>query len=81
MLHRDPTNAAQHFAEPALQQIAEQQQKTVYNMIVRCIDNPQTRAVLTTALPAAEKTGFGAWRALRRHFIGDEAAYKRSLES
>jgi hypothetical protein len=50
-------------------------------MIGRCITVPRVRAVITTSLPVEERTGFGAWRALRTHFIGDERTYLQSLES
>jgi hypothetical protein len=56
-------------------------QKIVYHMILHCISSAEVRQVITTALPAEKHTGFGAWTALREHYIGDEQAYLESLES
>ncbi len=61
--------------------LTHQKQQTVYYMIGRCITMPRVRAIVTTALPAEKRTGFGAWYALRSHFIGDERIYLQSLES
>lgn len=63
-------------------------QKTVYHMLLYCVPNAHIRAVVTTALPADEHTGFHAdehtgfhaWRALETHFIGDKKAYLQSIE-
>jgi hypothetical protein len=77
-LSEDPTNSEQDAMDPIL---VRHRQKTVYHMILHCVPDAQVRSVLTTALAPAEHTGFGAWRALRAHFIGDERAYLQSMES
>ena len=56
-------------------------QKTVYHMIHACVPNHKVRQVITTALSPEDQTGYGAWMALRAHYIGDEQAYLMSLES
>lgn len=61
--------------------LEKHRQKTVYHMILYCIPNAQVRQVVTTALPPSLHSGYGAWRALRAHFIGDELAYLQSIES
>jgi hypothetical protein len=82
VLTDDPAVAEQQWSEDSPElRVARQEQKTVYNMIVRCIDNPQIRTVVVIAQPPLERTGFHTWRALRRHFIGNEQAYLLSLES
>jgi len=82
VLTDDPETAEQQWSDgsPDLR-VAQQEQKTVYNMIVRCVDTPQLRTVVITARPLSERTGFHVWRALRSNFIGDEQTYKLSLES
>ena len=74
----DPQSAATDAADATL---VRHKQKTVYHMILHCVPDAQIRAVVTTALPPQEQTGFGAWRALRARFIGDERAYLQSVES
>jgi Reverse transcriptase (RNA-dependent DNA polymerase) len=82
VLTDDPEAAEQRWSEDSPElQVARQEQKTVYNMIVRCITNPQTRTVVVTAQPLLERTGFHTWRTLRRHFIGNEQAYLLLMES
>ena len=56
-------------------------QQTVYHMIHACVPNHKVRQVITTALSPEDQTGYGAWMALRAHYIGDEQAYLMSLES
>jgi len=82
VLEDDPETAEQQWSHDSPElQLAQQQQKTVYHMIVRCLTHPQIRTVVVTAQPPREHTGYHAMRALRRHFIGDEQTYKMSLES
>jgi hypothetical protein len=82
VLTDDPATAEQQWSDDSPERrVARQQQKTVYGMIVRCIALPQIRTVVVTALPLDQRTGYHAWHALRRHFIGDEETYKMSLES
>lgn len=76
----DDPDAVEEDESPE-QRVARQEQKTVYHMIVHCVTLPQIRTVVVTALPSHQRTGYHAWRALRRHFIGDEQTYKMSLES
>ena len=82
VLEDDPDTAEQQWSDgsPELR-LAQQEQETVFHMIVRCITLPQIRTVVITAQSKHERTGFHAMRALRRYFIGDEQAYKMSLES
>lgn len=56
-------------------------QKTVYNMIIHCVPNAQIRQVVTTSLLPSLHTGYGAWRALREHYLGDELAYLQATEA
>jgi hypothetical protein len=64
----------------ATDKLQRERQKTVYHMLLICVPT-QVRGAITTSLPATEHTGFGAWRALRAYFIGDENAYLQSLEN
>ena len=59
--------------------IAQQQQKTVYHMILRCVPKDAT-LVVTRSLPVEQHTAFGAWLALREFYIGEERAYIARLE-
>lgn len=78
----DPELAEEQWSEDSHDlRIAKQEQKTVYNMIVRCLDTPEKRNIVITAMSHHERTGFHAWRALRRQFIGDERTYLLGLES
>ena len=61
--------------------VSKLRQKIVYHMILHCISSAEVREVVTTALSVEKRTGFGAWFALREHYIGDEQAYLESLES
>jgi len=61
--------------------LALQQQKTVYHILYHCATTQDVRSALTSALPESEQTGYGAWRALRAFFIGNEQAHLQSLES
>ena len=82
VLTDNPETAEQQWSydSPDLR-VARQEQKTVYNMIVRCVNTPQLRTVVITARSLEERTGFHVWRALRSNFIGNEQTYKLSLES
>ena len=81
MLDQDPLDAQSAATDAADATLVRHKQKTVYHMILHCVPDAQIRAVVTTALPPQEQTGFGAWRALRARFIGDERAYLQSVES
>ena len=59
--------------------MAYEKQKAVYSMLVLCVP-AAVRGVLTTSLPPEQHSGYGAWRALRAFFIGDEQAYLAALE-
>ena len=61
--------------------VSKLRQEIVYHMILHCISSAEVREVVTTALSVEKRTGFGAWFALREHYIGDEQAYLESLES
>lgn len=58
---------------------ARLKQKTLYHMILQCVPE-EARTALTTALPASERTGAGAWEALRKLYIGDKRAHLEGLE-
>ena len=81
VLDQDPLDAQSAATGAADANLVRHNQKTVYHMILHCVPDAQIRAVVTTALPPQEQTGFGAWRALRARFIGDERAYLQSVES
>lgn len=78
ILSSDPSaiDAADQMVDPAL---FVQQQKEVYHMIFQCM--PKAKMTVLNTLPAEQRTGYGAWVALRQFYIGDEQAYLASLES
>jgi hypothetical protein len=60
--------------DPIKHKIQCQQQKTVYHMILRCVPT-EALLVVTNSLPLIKQTGYGAFRALREFYIGEERAY------
>ena len=79
-LTNDPNTPQQN---PTHSEMVEQtRQKTVYHMIVHCVnDNKELLQVVTTTLASKDRTGFGAWRALRNHFHGNEKRHLELIES
>ena len=49
-------------------------QNTLYHMLLQCMPEEACTAP-TTALPLSERTGSGAWEALRKLDIGDKRAH------
>jgi hypothetical protein len=56
------------------------EQKTFYHMLLLCVP-AQAEPVITVALPEPELNAYGAWKALRRYYIGDEKTHLQALET
>ncbi len=64
--------------------VAAEQQAT-YHILLQCLPlqdahGAAARLAITSSLPINERTAFGAWRALRRFYLGDEQTHLQGLE-
>ncbi len=69
---------------PSQRRVAAEQQAT-YHILLQCLPlqdahGAAARLAITSSLPANERTAFGAWRALRRFYLGDEQTHLQGLE-
>lgn len=79
VLTTNPESSSSSSVPTAADILAAQRQKTVYHMILKCVPK-EISVVVTTSLLEAQRTGFGAWLALRQFYIGEERAYITKLE-
>ena len=72
-------------AEGIEKQREDAEQQATYHILLQCLPLQDSRGAaarlaITSSLPEDERTAFGAWRALRRFYLGDEQTHLQTLE-
>jgi transposase InsO family protein len=72
-------------APESRQRKIDAEQQATYHILLQCLPlqdahGAAARLAITSSLPDSERTAFGAWRALRRYYLGDEQTHLQALE-